>query len=133
MILVLIYAILVCLAAKSASEFNKVPAGEKRILTAVLVAVPLLAVRILWGLLSVFTDISIFSGTDGSAAVRVCMSILEEFIIVVTYTFVGLTVPRYNPPGSVGVEAQIPLAKQFDSPANVPNPGPHPTAKRPFP
>ena len=112
LLLVLIFAILFLLAAKSASEFNKIPAGEKRILIAILVAIPLLAVRILWAILSVFTHISTFSSTHGSAAVRVCMAILEEFLIVVIYTFVGLTVPRYEASESARIEEQVPLGKQ---------------------
>lgn len=123
---VVMYAILVFLAAKSASEFNKIPVGEKRILAAVLVAIPLLAVRILFGILAIFTDFSAFSSQHGSPAVRVCMSILEEFIIVVMYTFVGLTVPRYNATESERLESQIPLAKQSLLPPNAPYPAPYP-------
>lgn len=126
LVLVLIYTILFLLAAKSASEFSKVPAGEKRILIAVLVAIPLLAVRILWAILSVFTDISTFSSTNGSAAARVCMAILEEFFIVVMYTFVGLTVPRYNASESARIEEQIPLGKQSPPAPNAPYPAPYP-------
>lgn len=132
MISVSIYAILVFLAIKSASEFNKVPAGEKRILAAVLVAIPLLAVRIVWAILAIFTDIPTFAGTNGSAAARVCMSILEEFIIVIIYTFVGLTVTRYNGPEGASLEAQIPLTKPSSSSPNAPYPPPYPNQGRPF-
>lgn len=126
-LLIVTYAVLLLLAAKSATEFNQIPAGEKRILAAVLVAIPLLAVRILWGILAIFTNISTFSGINGSVGARVCMSILEEFIIVVIYTFVGLTVPRYDADDRARLEAQIPLQNQYSSPPNAPYTAPHST------
>ncbi|MCJ1467284.1 hypothetical protein MMC07_005908 [Pseudocyphellaria aurata] len=131
-VLVAMYVILVLLAAMSASEFDGIPAGEKRILVAVLLAMPLLAVRVLWSILSVFTHIHTFSGINGSAAARVCMAVLEEFIIVVMYTLVGLTTSRYDAPEDAMLEAQIPLSRHLGSPPNSPHPTPQPTQNSPF-
>lgn len=127
MLFVSVYAIVFVLAAKSASEFNQIPAGERRVLVVVLVAIPLLAVRILLGFLSLFTNWSIFSTTNGSPAVRVCMSIVEEFIIVVIYTFVGLTVPRFDASESAKLEAQVPLTNPSPLPPNAPRSAPYST------
>ena len=128
MLFVSIYAIVFVLAAKSASEFNQIPAGERRVLVVVLVAIPLLAVRIFFGILSRFTHWSIFSIPGGSPAVRVCMSMVEEFIIVVIYTFVGLTVPRFDASQSAKLEAQVPLTNPSSLPPNAPRPAPYLTS-----
>ena len=100
-IYVVIYVCVFLLAAKSASEFNVVPGGERRILAVVLFALPLLAVRILYSLIAYLGHISNFSILNNSAdavLVRTFMSILEEFLIVIAYTTVGLMVtPAYEP------------------------------------
>ena len=95
LIFLAIYVCLVALAAKSATEFNRIPAGEKRILVVVLAALPLLAVRFIWTLLAYFSDIQTFAIMGGSIVARVLMATLEEFLIVIAFTVIGLMVPRY--------------------------------------
>lgn len=93
---VLIYICIFLLTAKSVADFNTIPVGEKRVLAVVVFALPLLAVRILWSLLAYFSHTSTFSivGTSsGDVVVRAMMAILEEFLIVIAYTIVGLMVP----------------------------------------
>ena len=95
-IFLVIYICLFLLIAKSASETNELPPGEKRILFALIVALPLLGVRILFGLLAYFSTISTFSPTNGNVLVRAFMAILEEILIVIVYTFAGILVPKYG-------------------------------------
>ena len=95
-IFLLIYICLFPLVAKSASELKALPSDEKRILLALIVAMPLLAVRILFALLAYFSTISAFSPFDGNMVVRVFMGILEELVIVIAYTLAGLLVPKYG-------------------------------------
>ena len=92
----IIYLCLVALAINSATELNRVPAGEKRILVVVLAALPLLAVRFLWVLLAYFGHFKDFQVYGGSVIVRSFMSNLEEMLIVIAYTIVGLMIPKYT-------------------------------------
>jgi hypothetical protein len=73
-------------------DVGSAPRGEKRIYFAVLAAIPLLAVRILWSILAAFADNSTFSIQGGKPLVQLSMAILEEFGIVVMYTLTGLTI-----------------------------------------
>ena len=103
-IFLVIYLCLVTLAINSATEFNRVPAGEKRILVVVLAALPLLAVRFLWTLVAYFSDFKDFQIYGGSVIVRAFMATLEEMLIVIAYTIVGLMIPKYT--GNQDPEAQ---------------------------
>jgi len=95
-IFLIIYICLFLLIAKSASEIHSIPSGEKRVLAALIIALPLLGVRILFSLLAYFSTISTFSPTTGSVIVRAFMAILEEILIVIAYTLVGIMAPRYG-------------------------------------
>ena len=106
-IFLVIYLCLVALALNSATEFHRIPAGEKRILVVVLAALPLLAVRFIWTLLAYFSDFKDFQIYGGSVIVRAFMATLEEMLIVIAYTIVGLMIPRYT--GNQDSEAQSSL------------------------
>lgn len=95
-IFLIIYICLFLLIAKSASELNSIPSGEKRVLLALIVALPLLGVRILFSLLAYFSTISLFSPINGNVLVRAFMAILEEVLIVIAYTLAGILVPKYG-------------------------------------
>lgn len=90
-----IYLCLVALATNSATEFNRIPAGEKRILTVILVALPLLAVRFTWTLLAYFSNFHTFRIYGGSVIVKFWMATLEELLIVIAFTAIGLMTPKY--------------------------------------
>lgn len=90
---VCIFVILVALAAYTATEFGRIPSSEKRILAVVLVAMPLIAVRIVYSLLVYFSNIQKFNILYGNIAVRGVMSTLEEFLVIIAFTVVGLVVP----------------------------------------
>lgn len=120
-IFLIIYLCLVALAINSATKLNRVPAGEKRILVAVLAALPLLAVRFLWTMLAYFSDFKDFQIYGGSVIVRAFISTLEEMLIVIAYTIVGLMIPKYT--GNLDPEAQPSLqgmkAEELSSDVNV--------------
>jgi hypothetical protein len=88
----IIYLLLSTLVIITMKDVGNAPRGEKRIYFAVLAAIPLLAVRLLWSLLAAFKNDSTFSIEGGKPLVQLFMAILEEFVIVVMYTFAGLTV-----------------------------------------
>ena len=105
LIFLAIYVCLVALAAKSATEFNRIPADEKWILVVVLAALPLLAVRLIWTLLAYFSEIQTFAIIGGSIVARILMATLEEFLIVIAFTVVGFMVPRYTYTDAYDTEA----------------------------
>lgn len=86
-----IYLLLAALVIITMKDVGNSPRGEKRIYFAVLAAIPLLAVRMLWSILAAFADNSTFSTRGGKPLVQLFMAILEEFGIVVMYTLAGLT------------------------------------------
>lgn len=109
-IFLLIYICLFLLTAISVGEINSLPSSEKRVLLAVIAALPLLGVRILFALLAYFSTISTFSLFNGSVLVRAFMAILEEILIVIAYTLAGVLVPKHSEArrGDVEVRFQHP-------------------------
>jgi len=63
--------------------------GEKRIAIAVIIALPFIAVRIIYSLLAVFLHNHDFSLINGSVTIWVVMAVLEEFFVVIIYLAVG--------------------------------------------
>lgn len=72
-------------------DVGNAPRGEERIYFAVMAAIPLLGVRLLWSILSVFANNKTFSINSGNALVQLFMATVEEFVIVLMYTMAGLT------------------------------------------
>jgi hypothetical protein len=87
-----IYLLLGALTIITVKDVGNAPRGEKRIYWAVVLALPLLAVRLLWTLLAAFSNNKTFSIMGGNVWIQLAMAIAEELIIVVMYTMVGLTV-----------------------------------------
>ena len=91
-IFVVIYALLFLLAAFTARDVGNAPRGEKQIYFAVLAALPLIAVRLVWSILAVFTTMQNFSLTNGNPVIQLCMAVLEEIVVIIMYTLAGLAV-----------------------------------------
>lgn len=97
MIFVAVYVILSTLAIYTITEFSRCPGGEKRILLAVLMALPFIAVRIAYSVAVGFTKFGTFDTVEGSVEVRAFMSSFEEFVVIIAYTVIGLMSPqKYN-------------------------------------
>jgi hypothetical protein len=75
-------------------DVGNAPREEKRIYFAVLAALPFIAVRLLWSILSVFADNASFSINSPKPLIQLFMATIEEFIVVIFYTGVGLTVAK---------------------------------------
>ncbi|PWY93452.1 hypothetical protein BO94DRAFT_460067 [Aspergillus sclerotioniger CBS 115572] len=73
------------------SKYQSIEAGEHRLLLAVGISVPLLFVRLIYSLLSVFTHRSTFNMFTGNVTVMLFMTVLEEIAIVVICLGVGVT------------------------------------------
>ena len=68
--------------------------GEKRIMMAIAISLPFLLVRLIYSIISTFGHFKSFSLLTGSTTVLLCLAIIEEFVIVVVYEAVGLTLQK---------------------------------------
>jgi hypothetical protein len=93
-IFLFVYLLLFALVVITMRDVGNAPAGEKRIYFAVLAALPFIAVRLLWSILSVFADNSTFSINTPKPLVQLFMATVEEFIVVIFYTAAGLSAPH---------------------------------------
>lgn len=88
-----VLVMLVILTVGACSAFGKTGEGEGRLLLAVICALPFLAIRLLYALLSVFAKSKAFSlATEStrSNTAALFMSVLEEMAVVVIYIAAGL-------------------------------------------
>lgn len=93
-IFIFVYLLLSALTVIAMKDVGNAPRGEKRIYVAVICALPLLAVRLLWSVLATFVHNSDFSLTTPKPFIQLFMAIIEEIIIVCFYVLVGLAAPR---------------------------------------
>lgn len=68
--------------------------SQNRIFFCVLLALPFIAVRILYSLISDFGSNHQFSLVDGDVRIQLAMATLEEFVVVLMYTILGLITPK---------------------------------------
>jgi hypothetical protein len=95
-IFIVIYLILCLLTLFSLSEIRKTVSGERRVLLAILLALPLIGSRLLWSILCTFKGGKIFNIESGNAIVQICMADVEEVLVVCLYVVVGLVVGKYD-------------------------------------
>ena len=93
-IFLVIYVLLFGLTVITATDVTKAPRGEKRVYIAVAAALPPIAVRLLYSILSAYTTIDGFSLTNGNPWIQLCMAVLEELVVIIMFTLVGLTIAR---------------------------------------
>jgi hypothetical protein len=91
-IFLVIYVLLFALIVITMKDVGNAPREEKRIYMVILVALPLIAVRLLWSILSVFGHSSDFSLDSPKPLIQLFMATIEEFIVVVFYVAVGLII-----------------------------------------
>ena len=86
----IIYLLLVAMARVAWLVKSRSGEGQSTLIAAVLIALPLLAVRLLFGLLSIFDDeSSTFRLGNGSETAVLCMDVLEEMIVVAVFVLAG--------------------------------------------
>jgi hypothetical protein len=83
---IMIYLLVFTLVIITMKDFRNAPRGEQRIYLAVLGALPFLAVRLLYSILSAFSNNVDFAIFNGKPLVKLFMAIVEECIIVCFYT-----------------------------------------------
>ena len=65
--------------------------GEKRLLVGVAISLPFLLIRLIYSCMSTFTKNKNFNLLEGNVTVLLCVALIEEFIVVVVYEVIGLT------------------------------------------
>ncbi|EXJ80593.1 hypothetical protein A1O3_06875 [Capronia epimyces CBS 606.96] len=78
------------IAAVTTLKVSRAPSGEKRLLWAVIIALPFILVRIVYSLIAVYSHDHSFNIITGSVTILVVMAILEEMVVVVLYLGIGL-------------------------------------------
>ena len=122
-IFLVIYVSLFLLVAKSLAEIGRLPSGEKPVLSALIIALPLLGVRLAFSFLEYFSTISTFSPTKGNVFVRGFMANLEETLIVIGYILAGILAPVYRDEvgkGDTEIEFQYREAAETRSAPRIP-------------
>ena len=85
------YVLIVIGTIVASFSMPHVEPGEKRILIALAVSLPFLAIRLVYSIMSILAHVHKFNSFEGSVTVLLCMALLEELAVVVTYEIVGLT------------------------------------------
>ncbi|KAL4926624.1 uncharacterized protein BDV17DRAFT_293417 [Aspergillus undulatus] len=85
--------------------------SQKRIYLAVFLALPFMAVRVVYSMISAFGSDRRFSVIYGDVGVRLGMATIEEFVVVFMYTVLGVVTPR----------AEVKESARSESPESDPN------------
>jgi hypothetical protein len=101
-IIAFVAIVLICLF--SLGGLTYAPTAERRICFGVLVALPFIAVQIIYSVLAVFLHNHLFNIFNGSVAVLVAMSVVEEFIIIFIYLLLGWTLPKIEAAKMGGID-----------------------------
>jgi hypothetical protein len=91
------YAALCLVCALSITSLHHASSGEKRLVFAVILALPLILVRLIYSALVVFVHNHDFNILHGSVVLLVVMAVVEEFIVVGIYLVCGFTMEKQSP------------------------------------
>jgi len=80
----------------SLPQVSVIPSKELRVPIAIGIALPFIAVRLLYSVLSVFLHNHLFSVANGSTAVRLGIAVVEEIVVVGIYVSLGLFVDKLD-------------------------------------
>lgn len=75
-------------------DFRSMMASQTRIFLCIMLALPLIGVRLLYSLISEFGNNSQFNVVTGDVTIRLGMASIEEFLVVVMYAILGVMTPR---------------------------------------
>ena len=95
---------LVLMFALLALRLGLVENGQKRLMIAVAISIPLILVRIIYSLVGVLGGVKSFSSISGSNTIYLCMDVLEEIGVVLVCTAIGLTLSVARAPVHVDQE-----------------------------
>lgn len=86
---VISFIALAAIAGVTAAKLSNAPSQDKRLVWAVLIALPFIFVRLVYSLISVYAKNRHFNLITGSVAIKVVMSVLEEMAVVILYLVIG--------------------------------------------
>ncbi|KAE8444871.1 hypothetical protein EG329_014119 [Mollisiaceae sp. DMI_Dod_QoI] len=108
-LLIVSYAAIVLFTALISIFVSHAEAGEKRLFLAVALALPFLAVRLIYSGLSTFSTNPRYNILTGNTTLFLCLALIEELIIVITFETVGLTLQKQIK------EQHVEAARELDS------------------
>lgn len=88
-------------------RMSQVKPGEKRLLLAVSISCPFLAIRVIYALISDFAGNSAFNAIYGNITIYLCMDVIEEIIVVLICVTVGITVRKVPKGATKGTEEGV--------------------------
>ena len=100
-IFTLIYAAAVGIFVLLLQEKRGIPSGETRLLASFAACIPFIVVRLIYSLIGDFSNNPDFSRIGGNDTIWLCMSVIEEIIVVLIVVAVGLTLKKLAPEPSV--------------------------------
>jgi hypothetical protein len=93
-LMIIAWVLLVIATALTSSSISHAEHGERRLLMAIVLALPFLLVRLIYSIFSTFTHEQSFNLLDGSVTVLLCVALIEEFIVVLIFEGTGLTLKK---------------------------------------
>lgn len=109
-LMIVAYVLLVMATAITSFSISHAEHGERRLLTAIALAMPFLAVRLVYSIISTFTTIKSFNLFSGNPTVFLCVCLLEELVMVLLFEGTGLTLKQI-PHGDHVDSARIPSSE----------------------
>jgi hypothetical protein len=83
------FIVLAAIAGVTTAKLSNAPSDDKRLVLAVIIALPFIFVRLIYSLISVYSNNPHFNLITGSVAIRVVMAVLEEMAVVAIYLVIG--------------------------------------------
>jgi hypothetical protein len=94
---VVAFIAIAAISGVTAAKLSNAPSQDKRLVWAVLIALPFIFVRLVYSLISVYSHNHNFNLLTGSVAIRVVMAVLEEMAVVVLYLAIGWKTDALKP------------------------------------
>jgi hypothetical protein len=89
-----VFAAMVLIFVFSITNLGPLHSRERLVALAIATAAPFILVRLLYSVLSDFLHSHEFNIVDGSVAIHVAMSVIEEFIVVLIYLILGFIIDK---------------------------------------
>jgi hypothetical protein len=92
----LVYLCIFLLCMITFSDFGVMVKSQRRIFVCVLLSLPLIGVRLLYSLIGDFDNNADnpFSMINGNVTIRLVMATIEEFLVVLMFSILGVVTPR---------------------------------------
>jgi hypothetical protein len=113
-VFLVVYLVLVAFFLFYTFNVSRIQAGERRILIAVGISIPFIAVRLMYSTVFVFTNNLNLSSSFGSVTIFLCMAVIEEMVVVIACIAVGLTLSVVQRGASVDENEASPMNESVE-------------------